>query len=1114
MSKPHAWLTEMVGSAHARALTEAALRPTGGVADGSRGSSSAIMAGALAVHSRRPVLMVVAHLDEADDAVDDLALFPESGFDIQPLRFGALEVLPGESGVNLELLAERLGVVDGLSHKRLDNQVIVAPIQALMQGVPRPETVPNFTINLIEGQEVAPATLMDWLDRAGYTRQDAIEQPGDFAVRGGILDIYPPAGSVVSAQGHAAQVGPIRLDYFGDEIETLARIDADMMGSGERLQSVSLIGARPEALQADNDTACLIDLLPDDTLPVLHEAMELSEQARGYFERLTNPRGIYAPKTIFGKLLDRPHLEINQYSAATGTSREHTVALPLAPLPPFDTDAKSAIGELAGMSEASRVTVVCRQDAEAQRLGELIEEHTPNACERINIEVGGLHRGFIWGDELSDTPTSTFIPHHELFHRFDTGRRVRRVSAPSNDAGKAVSDAFLDLEAGDYVVHVDHGIAIFAGLRTMRRDGRSEEYLTLEFDQSAKLHVPASQIDLIQKYVGGFSGRPPLSKLGGKRWQKQKDSVAEAVKDLAAELLRVQAARQTQPGITYPADTPWQKEFEAEFPFDETEDQLSAIAAVKRDMGENRPMDRLICGDVGFGKTEVAIRAAFKAAEFGKQVAVLVPTTVLAEQHERSFKARLADYPFTVASLSRFKTGKQQKTTLEKVAKGQVDILIGTHRILSEDVKFADLGLVVIDEEQRFGVEHKNKLLTFRLTADVLTLSATPIPRTLHMSMIGLRDISSLTTAPVDRRAIVTEVIPYDKRRIKQAIIRELNRDGQVYFVHNRVHNIHQVANEIRTLVPGAKVIVGHGQMSPRELEKVMLSFIKRQADVLVSTTIIESGIDIQTANTMLINQANHFGLAELHQLRGRVGRWKHRAYCYLLLPEDKTVSEVAAKRLKAIESYTMLGAGFKIAMRDLEIRGAGNLLGAEQSGHIAAVGYEMYCLLLEHATKRLNNQPIIEVSKTHLELPVAGAMPKRYIKADKHRMEAYRRLTRVDTLADLDAVVEDLTDAYGKPPEQAQRFIDLAEVRIAAALLGVERIQLEGPDLIFSIGSLKDAAQKLEQVFTGAPGRVTVLDAKTVYWRPPDKYLDEPDTMLAVLRKLVVRPVRESQKK
>jgi len=1136
MTNPHGWLDEIVGSAHALALAEAALSPGGGVADGSRGSSTALMAGALSLHSRRPVLLVVAHLDEADDAVDDLSLFAEAGHDLEVQRFGALEVLPGESGVNLELLAERLGVVESLGRARRGAWVIVAPVQALMQGVPRPEAVSQLTLTIESGRELPPAALFDWLDRAGYTRQDAIDQPGDFAVRGGIIDLYPPAGSAVDDKGLPARISAVRLDYFGDEVESIARIDPDTMGSGLRLRTVSLIGAKQQAILPDADNACLIDLLPEQTLPVLHEAMELTEQARGYYERLTDPRGIYAPKTIFNKLISRPHLEINQYSAATGTTRNSAIPLPLAPLPPFDTDAKSAIAELAQMSHEQRIVVLCRKQAEAQRLGELLDEFVPEAKQRIAISVGGLHRGFVWGQksDIATTPphnavasrsglqninqlsisdqTSeiTLVPHHELFHRFDTGRRVRKVVTPANEAGKAVSDAFLDLEVGDYVVHIDHGIAVFSGLRQLKRDGRNEEYLTLTFDENAKLHVPASQIDLIQKYVGGFAGHPPLSKLGGKRWQKQKDSVAEAVKDLAAELLRVQAARQTQPGIRYPADTAWQREFEAEFPFEETEDQLSAIAAVKRDMSENRPMDRLICGDVGFGKTEVAIRAAFKAAEFGKQVAVLVPTTVLAEQHERSFRSRMADYPFQVASLSRFKTEKQQQETLEKVAAGQVDILIGTHRILSEDVKFADLGLVIIDEEQRFGVEHKNKLLQFRLTADVLTLSATPIPRTLHMSMIGLRDISSLTTAPVDRRAIVTEVVPYDKRRIQQAILRELDRDGQVYFVHNRVHNIDAVANEIRSLVPQARVIVGHGQMSPRELEKIMLAFIRREADVLVSTTIIESGIDIPTANTMLINQANHFGLAELHQLRGRVGRWKHRAYCYLLLPEDKSISEVAAKRLKAIENYTMLGAGFKIAMRDLELRGAGNLLGAEQSGHIAAVGYEMYCLLLEHATKRLNNQPIIEVSKTHLELPIAGSLPKRYIKADKHRMEAYRRLTRVDVLADLDAVVEDITDAYGKPPEQAQRFIDLAELRIAAAQLGIERLQLEGPDLIFTVGSIMNAAKNLEKVFAAAPGRVTVLDEKTVYWRPPAKYVEEPDTLLAVLRKLLVRPVRE----
>lgn len=1150
MPQDHPWLAEIVESAHARALAARLERPEAGsgasggggvVADGSRGSSTALLAGALAVQTGRPVLLVVAHLDEADDAAEDLALFEPAGYPITAQRFGALEVLPGESGVSLELLAERLGIVELLGHADPDGDarpplpnVIVAPIQALMQSVPRPEAAAEFTLSLERGGELPPGQLFDWLDRAGYTRNDAIDQPGDFAVRGGIVDLYPPAGRATDDAGSPTALGPIRLDFFGDEVESIHRINPDTLGSTDPLRAVSLIGARPAAIQ-DDDNACLIDLLPPETLPVLHEVMELSEQARGYYERLTNPRGIYAPKTIFAKLLDRPHVEVNQYSADTGASARKRlgksdedvapVKLPLGPLPPFDTDAKSAVTELGELSNDHAVTVLCHKPAEAQRLRELLVEHAPAAVDRVMLEVGDLHRGFTWGDRGQDgAPPSLLVPHHELFHRYDTGRgsrNIRRITsaaveratgtASGTEAGKLVSDVFLDIDPGDYVVHIDHGIALFAGIKTLRRDGKSQEYLTLEFADNAKLHVPATQIDLIQKYVGGFSGRPPLSKLGGKRWKKQKESVAEAVKDLAAELLRVQAARTVQPGIRYPADTSWQKEFEAEFPFDETEDQLSAIAAVKRDMAEPQPMDRLICGDVGFGKTEVAIRAAFKAAEFGKQVAVLVPTTVLAEQHERSFRGRMADYPFTVESLSRFKTGKQQKNILERVAKGQVDIVIGTHRILSDDVKFADLGMVIIDEEQRFGVEHKNKLLQFRLTADVLTLSATPIPRTLHMSMVGLRDISSLTTAPVDRRAIVTEVIPYSKERIKQALVRELNRDGQVFFVHNRVHNIESVADEIRQLVPDAKVIIGHGQMSPRQLEKIMLDFIRGKADILVSTTIIESGIDIPTANTMFINQANHFGLAELHQLRGRVGRWKHRAYCYLLLPEDKSISEVATKRLKAIESYSMLGAGFKIAMRDLEIRGAGNLLGAEQSGHIAAVGYEMYCLLLEQATKRLKNEPIIDASKTHLELPFAGTLPKRYIKADKHRMSAYRRLTRVDALDDLDSVVRDLTDAYGKPPPPAQTFIDITEVRIAAAALAIDRVQLEGPDLIFTLRAVGQAAAKLQAVFTGAPGRLTVLDEKTLYWRPPARYLEEPETLLAVLRKLLVRPVRDA---
>ncbi|MEC9373969.1 MAG: transcription-repair coupling factor, partial [Planctomycetota bacterium] len=710
-----------------------------------------------------------------------------------------------------------------------------------------------------------------------------------------------------------------------------------------------------------------------------------------------------------------------------------------------------------------------------------------------------LHRGFLWHRE-DDKPLA-FIPHHELFHRFHTRRRIRRLRG-----GRAM-DAFLEIEPGDYVVHADHGVARFLGLRTMKtvksREGAGEEFLTLEFAGKAKLHVPASQIDKVQKYIGGGRGAPPLSTLGGKKWQRQKEQVSEAVRDLAAEMLRIQAARQHMPGVRYPADTAWQREFEAEFPYDETEDQLAALSEIKRDMTSARPMDRLICGDVGYGKTEVAIRAAFKAAEYGKQVAVLVPTTVLAEQHEQTFRQRFAAYPFRIASLSRFKTAKEQNEVLELLKKGQVDIIIGTHRLLSQDIRFNDLGLVIIDEEQRFGVEHKQRLLSLRMTVDVLTLSATPIPRTLHMALLGLRDISSLSTPPMDRRAVVTEVIPYNERRIQQAIERELARDGQVFFVHNRVHNINSVADDVRRLAPDARIVIGHGQMAPKELEKVMLRFMRRDADILVSTTIIESGIDIPTANTMFINDADRFGLADLHQLRGRVGRHKHRAYCYLLQPLDRTLSPSAKRRLRAIEEFSMLGAGFKIAMRDLEIRGAGNLLGAEQSGHIATVGYEMYCRLLERAVSELKNEDATEPTETVIEIGVIGAFPKAYIPSDSRRMEAYRRISAARSFEELHAIEEDITQAYGEPPLSAQRLLRLAEIRVGARQLEVSSIILREKDIVFETENVAPICEALR----GAQGTVRPLPPKSpgapreVYYRPPENFL-ESDTLLAVLRR------------
>ncbi|MCC6581707.1 MAG: transcription-repair coupling factor [Phycisphaeraceae bacterium] len=1132
----HRWLSTILDDPAVVALCDRLgqhpAEPIG--ADGSQGSSTTLIAAAIALRTKRPTLLVVAHLDDADDAMDDLRLLSAAGMNLPTSRFGALEVLPGETTVSLELLSERLSLVGRLagSSTLKDAHLIVAPIQALMQGVPEPDALGDLTLTLKAGQDMPPAQLLDWLTRTGYQRVDAIEQPGEFAGRGGIIDIFPPAGAAVdhSPESETNAAGPVRLDFFGDTVETICRIDPQTMGSGQRLQSIHILGADPKLLQSESRTTSLLTLLPRDCVAVLHEIMELSEQARGYYERLTNPLGIYSPNAVFRSLTTRPCVQVNQYGRSAQTN---AVKLPLQPLASFHQDAAEAVKELAAMAggeDAPQVVALCPKPAERDRLLELLREHAPKDVDRVTVEVGYLHRGFHWaaspmlskakrGDPPEAPPEAlcslTLVPHQELFHRYDVHRRVRRIGVSADAEGVSrASDAFLDLAPGDYVVHSEHGIARFVGLRILRAkgegEGPAEEFITLEFAGQATLHVPMAQIDLVAKYVGGFQGAPPLSQLGGKRWSKQKQQVAEAVKDLAAQLLRIQAARSSMPGVTYPADTAWQKEFEAEFPYDETDDQLAAIAAVKRDMARPQPMDRLLCGDVGFGKTEVAIRAAFKAAEFGKQVAVLVPTTVLAEQHERTFRSRMADYPFRIEAISRFRTAGEQKALIDKLGKGQVDVIIGTHRLLSKDVKFADLGLVIIDEEQRFGVEHKSRLLEFRLTADVMTLSATPIPRTLHMAMLGLRDISSLTTAPADRRAIVTEVIPYNKERVRRAIIRELNREGQIYFVHNRVHDIQCVADDIHRLVPEARVIFGHGQMTGHELEKVMLQFIRRKADVLVCTTIIESGIDIPTANTIFINQADHFGLADLHQLRGRVGRYKHRAYCYLMLPDDRPITDKAAQRLKAVEQYSMLGAGFKIAMRDLEIRGAGNILGPEQSGHIAAVGYDMYCQLLEQETRKLRKETVVETNRTHVELPATGQLPRSYITSDKFRMEAYRRLSRASAMTQLDAVLRDLTDAYGKPPPQAQTFIDLAELRLALTLLHVDALKLDGPDLIFRT----QKPQQLVPVLNGAPGRVSLIDETTVYYRPPTNYLTPTDTLLAVLRKLLVKPVRDGEKK
>lgn len=1051
----------------------------------------------------RPVVLIHAHVEDAQHAADELECLG-----MAVVELPAIEAGPGRASA--QALAGRVAAVRRVRELGEKHELfaVVGSIHAWMQPAPPAEQLEALSKTVKRGDRVDPGELVRWLGEAGYERVDAVDEPAQFAQRGGIVDVFPAAPG---ADQDAAV--PVRLDFFGDEVDRIAEIDVQSLASVTAMESVDL----PAALEGGAEQGkgvCFIEHCPESALGVLVETLEVSEQGRGYYERVKADSGVIAHTAVVKLAQERLHAfaEVNQYSS-TGDVDE--IALPVERPPDFKGAGAESAAEVVAAAgkwaadERARVFVPCATPGELSRLGELMEEAGVSNLEPWHAAIA---HGFVWRQDK----TIAVLPLHEMLGRAPVRRRHARLKSART------VDAFLDFAPGDHVVHADHGIARFLGLNLMEIDGSGrstdisrsakgkrkkpndfniEEFLTLEFKDRARLHVPATQVDLVQKYVGGFSGTPPLSQLGGARWKTQKQKVAESVKDLAGELLRVRAAREASPGIAFPADTTWQKEFEAEFPYQETDDQLAGMAAIKRDMASPRPMDRLICGDVGFGKTELAVRAAFKAAEFGKQVAVLVPTTVLAEQHERTFRERFAAYPFRVDSISRYKTTKEANSTLKALRKGEVDVIIGTHRLLSKDVRFSDLGLVVIDEEQRFGVEHKEQLLRLRTEADVLTLSATPIPRTLHMAMLGLRDISSLTTPPAERQSVVTEVMPFDRTRIEQAIARELAREGQVFFVHNRVKDIKARAAEVQGLAPEANIVIGHGQMPGGQLEEVMLKFVRREADILVSTTIIESGIDQPSANTMIIADADNFGLADLHQLRGRVGRSSRRAYCYLLLPEDGILSAVAKKRLAAVEQYAMLGAGFKIAMRDLEIRGAGNLLGSEQSGHIAVVGYDMYCRLLEQAVQEMGGQRVVTHSRIALDVGLRGYIPASYIPGDVRRMAAYRRMSLASSVEEVRAVRDDLTEAYGTPPGQVERLLSLAELRVALAGSGVSSAAVRGADVILFAAEPRPVLDKLEGIagsltsLTPSSGGAKRRDGDTlkplheIYWRPPEAY-------------------------
>jgi transcription-repair coupling factor (superfamily II helicase) len=1065
-----------------------------GTVDGAWNSSSGLVSAALARSAPQTVLIVLAHPRDADGWAEDLNSFLGQ----RPVVFPAWDALPTAETVLDEVAGQRLRVLRQFESDA-PPRLVLTTIPALLQPVPSREQLKRHRRRLEAGAPADLEELTAWLVHHGFQRMEAVEIPGEFSRRGGILDVF-------SLDAEA----PYRLEFLGDELESIRQFSPETQRSSAELKEVEVTGSSKEA-PADSASSHFCDYLPEKAWTILVEPDDLREQAKQYLERVADIRGLFSVPGTMAQLVRFPSISMTALPAA---SMETTYHMRVESVERFSGDVTKVREELDTVAAQDAVLIACHNEAERKRLGDVLASGMLSRAGRLRLVIGRVHAGFrlLVGPKPAEGDGApvhgiVVLSDHELFQREDV-----RVVKPRRQLEARAIDSFLDLNEGDLVVHVSHGIARFCGMEMLERHGRREEHLVLEFREGTRVYVPATKIDLVQKYVGGAKTEPELSRFGGTSWQRRKERVEAAVLDLASDMIELQALREAQPGIAYPPDTEWQAEFEAAFAYEETPDQLTTAAEIKQDMQRSRPMDRLICGDVGYGKTELAIRAAFRAVDNGRQVAVLVPTTVLAEQHFRTFSQRMAEYPFIIESISRFRTHAEQRRIVERLAEGSIDIIIGTHRLVSADVKFKDLGLVVIDEEQRFGVEHKERLKKFRQTVDVLTLTATPIPRTLHLSLLGIRDISSLETPPRDRLAIETRIVRFDAQLIRHAILRELNRDGQVYFVHNRVHNIHEIADRLQAIVPEARIVIGHGQMKEHELEQAMLKFLHREADILVATTIIESGLDIPNVNTIFINQADIYGLADLHQLRGRVGRYKHRAYAYLLLDSDKSLTPTASRRLKAIEEFTELGAGFKIAMRDLEIRGAGNILGTEQSGHIAAVGYELYCQLLEDSVRRLKNQPSRAPLEVSIELPWPAYLPKNYVTSQRQKIEVYRRLARVRRISRLDDFRQELRDRFGAPPEPAEWLLRLAELRLLATRWQIASIHLEGKGLqagkagkngepgkasedgaaaspFVATGSVDlvltyRGRKRMERLTAQSQGRLRIVDATSAYMR------------------------------
>ena len=993
--------------------------------------------------------------EKAKKAYEEYRVFTEDVY-LYPAR----DLLFYHADIKGKLLTDqRMGVLRALIEKEEGKDVtVITTMDAFLDGLARPEKLKEQRISLTGGDVIDLTELEKSLTDMGYERESQIEGPGQFAVRGGIMDVFPLTEEL-----------PVRIELWGDEIDSLRSFDVESQRSVENLETVTIYPAS-ENWEDGMETVSFLEYFPGEkSILLLDEPQRLQETAESVEEEYFRSREkrqesdpedgddqsltVYQTKDIINFMNLYTGIAMTTLESKCGLFRvRKTYSIQTKGVNPYNNSFELLTRDLKRLKRSGyRVVLLSGSRTRAKRLAEDLRDYDLSSfySEDMDREVnpGEIMVSCGYVAEGYEYPMLKFmvISESDIFGRKKKKKRRKKYE------GQKIQD-FAELKPGDYVVHENHGIGVYNGIEKIEVDKVVKDYMKISYADSGVLYIPVAQMDLIQKYAGADAKKPKLNKLGTVQWGRTKSQVKKAVQAVAKDLVELYAARQQSEGFVYGPDTVWQKEFEEMFPFEETEDQIQAIEDTKHDMESTKIMDRLICGDVGYGKTEIAIRAAFKAVQEGKQVVYLVPTTILAQQHYNTFVQRLKDFPVRIDLLCRFRSSYQQKKTVEDLKKGLVDIVIGTHRVLSKDVGFKDLGLLIIDEEQRFGVTHKEKIKKLRENIDVLTLTATPIPRTLHMSLIGIRDMSVLEEAPQDRMPIQTYVMEYNDEMVREAIERELSRGGQVYYVYNRVNDIADVAGHLQQLIPTANISFAHGQMRERELEDIMYDFINGDIDVLVSTTIIETGLDIPNANTMIIQDADRFGLSQLYQLRGRVGRSNRMAYAFLLYRRDKLLKEVAEKRLSAIREFTDLGSGIKIAMRDLEIRGAGNLLGEAQSGHMEAVGYDMYCKMLNEAVLQLKGGGEEESFTTTIDLNIDAYIPESYIKNEYQKLDIYKRIAAIENEEEMDDMTEELIDRFGDIPKKVQQLLHIAALKGLAHSAYVTAVEQKGGDIRFTM--------------------------------------------------------------